>query len=370
MTEITLSGPVQQSLDAIRLNSELLADNQRNLATGLKVNSALDDPAAFFTASSLSNRASDLQTLLDDQGQAIQTLRAADEGLEAITNLVEAAKATANQALQTSDIAERNKFERQYNELLTQIEDLARDAGYSGKNLLAGSGNDLTVVFNEDGTSSLSISAVDFTDTSGILGLSDLTLGVASTATVSEADLVAGAENNDTLAFAVGTDSYTLNYGAGTTVADVISQLNAIDGVQASTDGTTVTITAVGGQISLDDTETTGGDLSAIAGTGYAAGSFSTDADINDTLESINGALNTLRSQAATFGTNLTVVENRQDFTNNLITVLQDGRADLVLIDSNEATANTLALQTRLAIGNSTLGINIQQEQAPIRLLS
>ena len=78
------------------------SDTQNRLATGKKVNSALDNPGNFFTSQSLSNRASDLNSLLDSIGQAQQTLKAADTGLTSLTKLVESAKSIAKQAQQAS----------------------------------------------------------------------------------------------------------------------------------------------------------------------------------------------------------------------------------------------------------------------------
>ncbi len=102
---ITLSSAVRNNLLSLQQTASLLGKTQEKLATGLKVNSALDDPTAFFTSSALNNRASDLNRLQDFVGNAIQTLRASDEGITAITNLVESAEATARQALQTAGSA-------------------------------------------------------------------------------------------------------------------------------------------------------------------------------------------------------------------------------------------------------------------------
>ncbi|MEP1929678.1 MAG: flagellin, partial [Roseibium sp.] len=177
MADITLSSAVRSNLNALQATSDLMSSVQEKLSTGKKVNSALDNPNSFFTAKGLENRASDLSSLLDDMGQSVQTLQAADKGITAISDLVDAAKAKANQAAQTSSQSERAQYASEYNELLTQIEDIAKDSGYKGKNLLGGTGNDLSVTFNEDGSSSLSISAVDYTDASSSTGLnlSDLT---------------------------------------------------------------------------------------------------------------------------------------------------------------------------------------------------
>ena len=98
-------------------------------------------------------------------GQAVQTLKAAEQGIQAITNLTESAKAKASQALQATNGFERATYAAEYNALLAQIENLAEDSGYKGKNLLGGTGNNLTVTFNEDATNSQTITAVDYTDT-------------------------------------------------------------------------------------------------------------------------------------------------------------------------------------------------------------
>ncbi|MGH1407062.1 MAG: hypothetical protein ACRBBJ_10945, partial [Rhodomicrobiaceae bacterium] len=100
--EITLSSAVRSNLLALQDTASLLSKTQEKLATGLKVNSALDDPTAFFTASSLNSRANDLSRLQDFVGNAVQTIKAADEGISAITKLVESAEATARQALQSA----------------------------------------------------------------------------------------------------------------------------------------------------------------------------------------------------------------------------------------------------------------------------
>ena len=101
MAEITLSSAVRSNLLSLQGTAKLLDKTQNRLATGLKVSSAIDNPQSFFTAQGLNNRAADLNTLLDSQGLAVQTLKAADEGIKSLTKLVEQAKSTANQALNT-----------------------------------------------------------------------------------------------------------------------------------------------------------------------------------------------------------------------------------------------------------------------------
>ena len=101
MSNITLSSAVRTNLSALQRSTDLMSKTQERLATGLKVNSALDDPTAFFTASALNSRANQLNRLLDSVGNALQTVVAADKGLNSIIDLVESAKSLAIQALQS-----------------------------------------------------------------------------------------------------------------------------------------------------------------------------------------------------------------------------------------------------------------------------
>jgi flagellin-like hook-associated protein FlgL len=117
MGDITLSQSVRQNLLALQNTSELLARTQDRLATGNKVNSALDNPTNFFTASALNSRASDIGRLLDSVANGVQTLRAADTGIKSITKLVENAQATARQALQ----APKGEYEYQRAEILGTV---------------------------------------------------------------------------------------------------------------------------------------------------------------------------------------------------------------------------------------------------------
>jgi flagellin len=99
-SSITLSAGVRANLLSLQSTADLLATTQNRLATGKKVNSALDNPGNFFTSQSLGNRASDLQSLLDSIGQAQQNLAAANQGLTSLTTLVQSAKSIAKQAQQ------------------------------------------------------------------------------------------------------------------------------------------------------------------------------------------------------------------------------------------------------------------------------
>ena len=101
MTGIVLSASVRQNLLSLQSTASLLATTQNDLATGNKVNSALDNPTEYFTAQSLNNRASDISNLLDGIGNGVQVLQAANTGITSLQSLVSSAQSIANQVLQS-----------------------------------------------------------------------------------------------------------------------------------------------------------------------------------------------------------------------------------------------------------------------------
>src|SRR6201981_1127283 len=100
MSGIVLTASVRQNLLALQSTASLLAKTQNNLATGNKVNTALDNPTEFFTAQSLNNRASDIANLLDGIGNGVQVLQAANTGITSLQSLIANAQSIANQVLQ------------------------------------------------------------------------------------------------------------------------------------------------------------------------------------------------------------------------------------------------------------------------------
>src|SRR5579864_5045928 len=100
LSNITLSAAVRQNLLSLQGTANLLATTQERLATGKKVNSALDNPTNFFTAAGLDARASDISNLLDSIGNGVQVLQAANTGITSLSSLVDTAKSIANQVLQ------------------------------------------------------------------------------------------------------------------------------------------------------------------------------------------------------------------------------------------------------------------------------
>lgn len=142
---IALTAGIRSNLLLLQQSSTLLEKTQLRLATGNKINTALDGPAAFFAAKGLTQRAGDLDGLKDGIGQAISTLKGGDAGISNIETLIEQARGLTTQALgslgnSASAVQLRNNLAAQYNNVLNKIDQLARDSGYQGKNLLVGSG--------------------------------------------------------------------------------------------------------------------------------------------------------------------------------------------------------------------------------------
>lgn len=157
MAEIALSAGIRTNLSSLQGTSQLLGKVQERLSTGRKVNSAIDNPTNFFAAANLNDRAASLEARLDGMGQAVSTLKAADNALTAMRGIVSAMKGVVDEALSQSDSSDRAASGKQFNELLSQLGSFAKDASYKGVNLLKSAQSDrttggtetLTVQFNE-----------------------------------------------------------------------------------------------------------------------------------------------------------------------------------------------------------------------------
>src|SRR5688572_13717647 len=95
----TLSATVRTNLRALQQLTRDITRVQTRLATGKSVNSAMDNPAAFFTSSALSARASALSAVMDGISNAKQVLTATTAGIDALQSLIASARGLANQAL-------------------------------------------------------------------------------------------------------------------------------------------------------------------------------------------------------------------------------------------------------------------------------
>ncbi|MEH2499382.1 flagellin [Bradyrhizobium sp. AZCC 1678] len=418
MSDIVLTAAVRQNLLSLQGTADLLSTTQTRLATGKKVNSALDNPTNYFTAAGLDARAGDISNLLDSIGNGVQVLQAANTGITSLQKLVDTAKSIANQALQ-------------------------QPTGYSTKSNIqyigAGTGvapvgpataADLTV-------SKLNGGVYTFNNSAGLAAT--ITIGTAASAfdpTTKAATVKTLDQLNTALAVAginlsasiTGTDNLTFtstNDGAGQTITSTASPTppTALDAINISANAfgggvggavvpavpDAVSQTARATLVSqynqvIDQIKTTAQDASfnginlldgnslklifnetgkstlTIAGVSFdpnglglsklAAGTdFIDNVLTGKVLAALNNASSTLRSQASAFGANLSIVQIRQDFAKNIINVLQTGSSNLTLADSNEEAANSQALSTRQSIAVSALALANQSQQSVLKLL-
>lgn len=156
----SLSSGVRESLVALQSLSGLIQKSQQRLASGKSVSTALDNATSFFAAAQHVNRAHDINSRKDKISEGVQTIRAADNGITAITSLLDSMKGVANAALATADSGERNAYAETYVTLRGQLTALAADSGYGGTNLL--NNESLILEFSEQsGASTLVIAGFD-----------------------------------------------------------------------------------------------------------------------------------------------------------------------------------------------------------------
>ena len=497
-TNITLSAAVRQNLLSLQDTASLMSETQNRLATGKKVNSALDNPGNFFTSQSLSNRANDLNSLLDSIGQAQQTLKAADTGITSLSKLVESAKSIAKQAQQapaagsttynaisvtgnptdevladhdggaitaanstlfsftiningtgvrtvdyTSD-ASATVAEIQAG-LIADFATEATAAGFTAGTdlelIIGGGGNDLRVrALTADidfviaaGAANSGLTAATYNSTSLLdnIGSSGQTLSVTANggatqiitfgtgagevstlaelntkigtltgvtgsaanaaftlnvaSTTSQNSLVLAASNAG-LATALGISANSTTQGTATVGAanatrtsleadynNVLTQIDALAG-DASYNGVNL-IKGDNLKVVFNEAGTSSQTISGVtynaSGLGLAAvggGTFQSNTNVDTEIAKLDTALSTLRTQASKFGSNLTTVQTRQDFTKMMISTLQTGADNLVLADTNEEGANLLALQTRQSLSSTALSLSAQNDRAVLKL--
>ena len=121
--------------------------------------------------------------------------------------------------------------------------------------------------------------------------------------------------------------------------------------------------------LNISGTKLDAESLGILAGGSAAAEiDFQSDGDLENAADGLGKALVSLRSIASNLGSNLSIVQTRQDFTKATINTLQTGAANLTLADMNEEAANMLALQTRQQLSSSALSMASQADQAVLRL--
>jgi flagellin len=413
MSGIVLSASVRQNLLSLQSTAELLSTTQGRLATGNKVNSALDNPTNFFTAQGLNNRANDINNLLDSIGNGVQVLQAANTGITSLQKLVDTAKSIANQVLQAptgySVKASATSLAPTGAGALG-VAGTAADLTNAGTNSLngktfvftpaVGAATTITVSSTVAAGNVNSIDAFNAALTSAGLGLtaslaSDGSITLTSTNDNASQSLTLGTTPAANTIAISGTDTATLvtptGGAAGKPLADQASQdvrkslVNQYNNIitQISTTAQDSSFNGInllfGDNLKLTFDETGKSTLNVTgvtfdaAGLGLAALTAGTDfldnSSANKALTLLSSASTVLRTEASALGSNLSVVQLRQDFNKSLINVLQTGSNNLTLADANEEAANSQALSTRQSIAVSALALANQSQQSVLQLL-
>jgi flagellin len=375
MSNITLTAGIRQNLLSLQNTSAELTTTQEALATGKKVNTAFDNPTSFFTSQSLNNRANDLSALLDQIGQAQQTLDAANNGLTGLTSLLEQALSTAQQAQQTTPTAAAastgsvaltslnaggnlliNVGANTYTVAVTASEALT--AIEAQINAVTGLGSSGAVTASDDGSGHLVLTGnTNTTAFTVVANAESAALGVTTSATA----------NNAVAPVSATRTTLQGNYNALLTQINQLAGDSSYNGVNLLGGDNLQVLFNENGTSSLTiagvNFNSTGLGLSTISGTGFLDNNNITTAET-----AINSAITTVRAQTETFGTNSSTISTRQTFEQNMINTLQTGASNLVLADQNQESANLLTEQTQQQLEISALSIANQANQSVLKL--
>jgi flagellin len=374
MSAILLSDSVRSNLYALQQTNALLSTTQNRLATGKKVNSANDNPTAFFAASALSNRAADLSNVFDGVVAASKVLKSANDSISSLTSLVTSTQSTARNALASTGTTARTT---------------GSVSGLTGASSFAVAATKTFTV--SDGATTATITSAGALTAQQVLDGVNNTAGLKVRASLT-ADGKLQLEANNTNTITVGgtasaaelaqfgltagvTAAGTLNATRSAFAAQFDSIRSQIDQLasDANFNGTNL---LNGGSLRVNFNEKSTSSLNVAgvtdtsAGLGIVAsvGTFQTDKDINDALTNLTNSLNTLRSQASVFASNADIVTTRQDFTKSLISALNAASDSLTAADTNEEGANLLALQTRQSLSTTALTLASQSGQSVLQL--
>ncbi len=376
MADISLTASMRSNLLSLQQTQDLMDMTQERLSTGKKVNSAIDNPSSYYTAQSLTNRASDLNALLDSMGQGIQTIQAANEGIEAITEFVQQAKAIANTARDNATV---------------------KGATSSGTYTAADDTQNITVKIDGVADQDIEVTLAD-TDTleqaatkiatalndgtDGVKDAEDTVIG-GFTATVENGQIkisnskgivanVSGTISGITFNGEIGNSTRTTSMKQYNEILDQIDQLAKDSGYKGVNllQGNDLKVVFNEDRSSYLTINGTFADTSD-KGLKISRAEDWTNPDneaIDASISELENAITSLRNMASEFGNNYSIVENRENFTESLINVLEEGSDKLTLADMNEESANMLALQTRQQLAINSLSLASQAAQSVLSL--
>jgi flagellin-like hook-associated protein FlgL len=181
--DIGLTSSMRSNLISLQTTARLLGQTEERLATGKRVNTAVDNPANFFAAQGHTSRANQLTGLKDNISEAIQTVKAADSGIKGVLTTIESLRGvltqarsaindTVNSATLLGNAAGTTGLGGQYNRLVEQLNNVVTDSSYKGTNFVSDSTKTLTVNFNENATTKLVMSGVNVYAGTGGLAIS------------------------------------------------------------------------------------------------------------------------------------------------------------------------------------------------------
>lgn len=391
MSDITLSAGVRSNLLSLQGTASMLERTQERLSTGLKVNGPLDDAAAFFTARGLNGRANDLSSIMQGMQNGMKTIDAASKGLSAITKTMENLVGTVRQALgdpggvsresaaitiadadfgvnnitvagQTIELGALNFAANP--DITTAAQRAAAfvdtintnaDARAAGVSATINPDNaDQIILVNESGL------AVDFV-AAGAWGAA---VALAAPDTAGMSDVRRSLMNNfNDLRNELNQLSRDSGYNGNNLLqSDVLEVIfNELTGAQRTSYSVNTR--------QADGTAFGNVEANRLGAIEADANMFGSSARLEERLQALQNGIGELRSLSAQMGTAQTIIENRENFTKELVNTLKAGADGLTLADMNEEAANNLALQTRQQLGQSALSLAIQNDQSVLQLL-
>lgn len=376
MADISLTASMRSNLLSLQQTQSLMDTTQERLSTGKKVNSAIDNPSSYYTAQSLTNRASDLSSLLDSMGQAVQTIQAANEGIEAITDFVQQAKALANTARDNATVKGTTS---------SGTYTAADDTKNITVKIEGVADQDIKVTLEdtdslEQAATKIATALNDGTD--GVKDAEDTVIG-GFTATVENGQIkisnskgivanVSGTISGITFNGEIGNSTRTTSMKQYNEILDQIDQLAKDSGYKGVNllQGNSLKVVFNEDRSSYLTINSTFADTSD-EGLKISRAEDWTNPDneaIDASISELENAITSLRNMASEFGNNYSIVENRENFTESLINVLEEGSDKLTLADMNEESANMLALQTRQQLAINSLSLASQAAQSVLSL--
>ena len=456
MADISLTASMRSNLLSLQNTQSLMDLTQNRLSTGKKVNSAIDNPSSYYASQSLTNRASDLSALLDSMGQAIQTIKAANEGIESITSFAQQAKAIVSSARDIPgnydkySITSKEVGEADLDIGDTIVVDSREDMSEFTMTLSDGDANATFDVYIDGKKETVTMAgtladdkaaAADATAKLQALGLvvekgatdGEITVrskdasdiywtntgltaddSAAVVVTLADGDFENSATLSNKLTTALGTKatvevdgdtisimakdkefivsgngadelgisgdrpagdakspveeriSYAQQFDTILKQIDELAQDSGYKGINLLQDND---LKVIFNEYRTSELIVKGADASS-RGLSIASSidNWQKDADLEASLQQVETAISNLRTMASEFGTNYSIIQSREDFTESIINVLVEGSDKLVLADMNEESANMLALQTRQQLAINSLSLASQASQSVLKL--